>query len=168
MQTRSIPGYNRGAVTTKLVADAIGNHADIRPGVRGNRSKTGASAGAERVAPVRSEKIVVFNAGSPVRGETILKADTDHAAPTGPFRLRNADAGRGVADIERWLRRQRCPLHKQRCVPGVTNLPREEPQAIDVGFPGVRRVDRLMRSFRRLAQSPWASNPNTQVPACQR
>src|SRR5215216_7420283 len=132
MQTRSIPGCNRGAVTTKLVADATCNHADIRPGVRRNRSNDRRQRrDRERVAPVRSEKIVVFNAGGPVRGETILKADTDHAAPTGPFRLRNADAGCGVEDVEALVCDGSAALYiKQRCVPGVTDLAREEPQAI--------------------------------------
>ena len=47
----------------------------------------------ESLAFALSEEIVVFDAGGPIRGEAVLKAHADYAAPTGPLCLREADAG---------------------------------------------------------------------------
>jgi hypothetical protein len=46
------------------------------------------------------EEIIVFDAGGPIRGETVLKAHADHSAPTGPLCLPEADAGEGIEDVE--------------------------------------------------------------------
>src|SRR4051812_22039561 len=58
---------------------------------------------------------------------------------------------------------------KQRCVPGVTNLPRdEEPQAIDVGFPGVRRVEQanaLISEMGPIALGFQSKHPSARLPA---
>jgi hypothetical protein len=44
--------------------------------------------------------LIVFDAGGPIRGETVLKAHADHSAPTGPLCLPEADAGEGIEDVE--------------------------------------------------------------------
>ena len=113
----------------------------------------------ERAAVALSEEIIVFDAGGPIRRETVLKAHTDHAAPTGPLGLPEADAGDGIEDVEALACDGSAALDvKQGCIPGVTNLTREEAQPIDLGFPGVSGVRKGVftktRSVRRLAQSP--------------
>ena len=99
--------------------------------------------GHERVGISRPEEIIVFDAGSPIRGEAVLKTDTDNASPTGPLRLHSADARRGVEDVETLVCDGSTALHiKQGCIPSVTNLTREEAQSIDIGLPGVGWVER--------------------------
>ena len=81
----------------------------------------------ERAAVALPEEIIVFDAGGPIRRETVLKADTDHAAPTGPLCLSEADAGYGIEDVEALVCDGSAALDiKQGCVPGVTDLTREE------------------------------------------
>src|SRR4029078_371962 len=137
MQIRSVPGCNWGAVAAKFVADAASDQADIRPGVGGDRADEGVSRH-ERAAVALSEEIIVFDAGGPVRGETVLETHTDGTAPPGPRSLQEADAGCGVEDVEALVYDGRAALHiKQGCVPGITDLTCEEAQAVDLGSPSV-------------------------------
>ena len=52
----------------------------------------------ERTAVALPEEIIVFDAGGPIRGETVLKAHADHSAPMGPLCLPEADEG--IEDVE--------------------------------------------------------------------
>src|SRR4029079_2424816 len=95
MQIGSIPG----AVAAKFVADAAGDQADICPGVGGDGGDCQVRR-QESAAVALSEDIIVFNAGSPIRRETVLPSHTDGTAPTGPFCLRDANAGEGIEDVK--------------------------------------------------------------------
>jgi hypothetical protein len=72
---------------------------DIRPGVGGEGADCEVRR-QERTAVALPEEIIVFDAGGPIRGETVLKAHADHSAPTGPLCLPEADAGEGIEDVE--------------------------------------------------------------------
>jgi hypothetical protein len=86
-------------ITAKFVADAASDHADIRPGVGGEGADCEVRR-QERTAVALPEEIIVFDAGGPIRGETVLKAHADHPAPTGPLCLPEADAGSAIEDVE--------------------------------------------------------------------
>ena len=99
MQIRSVPGWATITITAKFVADAASDDADIRPGVGGEGADCEVRR-QERTAVALPEEIIVFDAGGPIRGETVLKAHADHSAPTGPLCLPEADAGEGIEDVE--------------------------------------------------------------------
>ena len=65
----------------------------------------GASVGVKNVLAVAlSEEIIVFDAGGPIRGEAVLKAHTDHAAPTGPLCLQREPMPVAVLKMsKRWF-----------------------------------------------------------------
>ena len=99
MQIRSVPGWATTTITAKFVADAASDHADICPGVGGDGGDRKVRR-QEGAAVALSEEIIVFDAGGPIRGETVLKAHADHSAPTGSLCLPEADAGEGIEDVE--------------------------------------------------------------------
>src|SRR6476659_7620601 len=126
MQTRSIPGCNRGAITAEFVADAASDHADIRTGMGGYRGdRRCESRRREHGVIALSEDVVVFNAGGPIRCKAVLKTNADHAAPTGPLCL--SETAQRIEDVESLVCHRRAALDiKQGIVPSVTNLAREE------------------------------------------
>src|SRR6476660_9965496 len=99
MQIGSVPGGATITITAKFVADAARDHVDIRPGVGGERGDCQVRR-QERAAVALPEDIIVFDAGGPIRRETVLPSHTDGAAPTGPICLRDADAGESIEDVE--------------------------------------------------------------------
>src|SRR6478672_6357366 len=172
MRIRSVPAGATITITAKFVADAASDHADIRPGVGGEGADCEVRR-QERAAVTLSEEIVVFDAGSPIRRETILKAHTDYSAPTGPLCLPKADAGEGIEDVEALACDGGAALHiNQGCIPGVADLTREEAQAIDVGFPGVSSVQQrgihkntLGPEISPVALSFQSKHPGARLPA---
>src|SRR5713101_3131342 len=71
MQIRSVPGWATITITAKFVADAASDHADIRPGVGGEGADCEVRR-QERTAVALPEEIIVFDAGGPIRGETVV------------------------------------------------------------------------------------------------
>src|SRR6478672_10120434 len=156
MRIRSVPAGATITITAKFVADAASDHADIRPGVGGEGADCEVRR-QERAAVTLSEEIVVFDAGSPIRRETILKAHTDYSAPTGPLCLPEADAGEGIEDVEALACDGSAALHiKQGCIPGVADLTREF-DAVSCKSPNDwsgHRADRLTSAARPPGHRP--------------
>jgi len=108
--TRSVPGCDRGAVTAKLIADAASDHADFRAGIGCDRANSQVRC-QESLAFALPENEVVFDASGPIRGETVLKADTDYSAPTGAICLPEADSGCRIEDVEALIHDGSTALH---------------------------------------------------------
>src|SRR6185312_7539052 len=141
-KSRSVARGHRCAVTAKAVVDAQGDHVHVLADPVVEYAYQACVGHGEGVVGISHPQMVVFSAERAVRGISVLKSDTQGAAPARRSCRDQTDA-RGVVEYgEAIVGHRRAAFDVEQCrIPSPTDLAREKADGISFHVGRERRVE---------------------------